>query len=49
MAGRLFKKDNIQMRSVWHIPENEDVWPINTPLQKKKNLVNIRRKNLLNY
>ncbi|MCX6738087.1 MAG: site-specific DNA-methyltransferase [Candidatus Parcubacteria bacterium] len=32
-----FKKDNTQMRSVWHIPENEDVWVINTPrLQEKK-------------
>ena len=31
-----FKKDNKQMRSVWHIPENEDVWSINTPLRAEK-------------
>ena len=32
-----FKKENKQMRSVWHIPESEDIWVINTPkLQEKK-------------
>ncbi len=31
-----FKKENKQMRSVWHIPENESVWPVNTPPREEK-------------
>ncbi len=31
-----FKKENTQMRSVWHVPENEDVWVINTPKPQEK-------------
>jgi len=31
-----FKKENTQMRSVWHIPENEDIWVINTPKPQEK-------------
>lgn len=31
-----FKKEKTQMRSVWHIPESEDVWAINTPKRQEK-------------
>ena len=31
-----FKKDNKQMRSVWHIPETESVWSVNTPQPEEK-------------
>lgn len=31
-----FKKEKTQMRSVWHIPESEDVWVINTPKPHEK-------------
>jgi site-specific DNA-methyltransferase (adenine-specific) len=31
-----FKNKNKQMRSVWHIPENEDVWVITTPKKNEK-------------
>jgi len=31
-----FKKEFKQMRSVWHIPESESVWPINTPKPEEK-------------
>ncbi len=31
-----FKKENTQMRSVWHVPENEDDWVINTPKPQEK-------------
>jgi site-specific DNA-methyltransferase (adenine-specific) len=31
-----FKKEGMQMRSVWHIPEDESVWPINPPKKAEK-------------
>jgi len=31
-----FKKESKQMRSVWHIPEDESVWVINTPKPDEK-------------
>ncbi len=31
-----FKKENKQMRSVWHIPESESVWVITTPKPNEK-------------
>ena len=31
-----FKKENMQMRSVWHIPEAESVWTISTPKPDEK-------------
>lgn len=31
-----FKNEGKQMRSVWHIPETEDVWPIGTPKPDEK-------------
>ncbi len=31
-----FKKEGKQMRSVWHIPEDESVWTINTPRPNEK-------------
>ena len=31
-----FKKDKMQMRSVWHIPEVESVWVENTPKREEK-------------
>jgi len=31
-----FKKEGKQMRSIWHIPESESVWIINTPKREEK-------------
>jgi len=31
-----FKKEKMQMRSAWHIPENEDVWVEGTPKLQEK-------------
>ena len=31
-----FKKEGKQMRSVWHIPQDESVWSINTPRPEEK-------------
>lgn len=31
-----FKNTGKQMRSVWHIPENEDVWVLGTPRREEK-------------
>jgi len=34
--GDFFKKENSQMRSVWHIPESESVWTVNPPRPEEK-------------
>lgn len=34
--GDFFKKQNKQMRSVWHIPDSDDVWVIKTPKPEEK-------------
>ncbi|MDR3642646.1 MAG: site-specific DNA-methyltransferase [Candidatus Doudnabacteria bacterium] len=34
--GDFFKNEGKQMRSVWHIPENEDVWVEGTPKSAEK-------------
>ncbi len=31
-----FKNDGKQMRSVWHIPESEDIWTVGTPKKEEK-------------
>ncbi|MFA5014968.1 MAG: site-specific DNA-methyltransferase [Actinomycetota bacterium] len=31
-----FKKENRQMRSVWHVPESESVWVVTTPKPNEK-------------
>lgn len=31
-----FKKDRLQMRSVWHVPETESVWVLGTPKPAEK-------------
>mgnify|MGYP001577752016 CR=1 FL=1 len=38
--GDLFKKEGKQMRSVWHIPQDESVWPISTPKPEEKKFGN---------